>query len=1120
MKDRVSYFARLRFDKKLEKGIIFFYYSNPRLLVLFLLAIIILGIYSFLQLPRLLNPQIKIPIVIVSTILPGGSPNDIEALLTIPLEEAISGTDNIKTVLSSSSNSVSAISVEFESGIDPEKARDDIQSAVDTISSLPQEAQSPKVQILDFADEPVWTFSLTAKDSASLQKHGRKLQNALKSLSEVDRVELSGFEEKEIQVLIKPEAISSYQINPIMLSQLITAATTSYPLGSIRTETSSFSLAIDPAVTNIAEIRDLQISIDGRTQPLSNIAQIFEKSKPEERSSFIASHNNTSTQAIKFSVFKVASVNTDKAYIAIKQRVDQLISNNASTLNVFSIINSSEAVDDQFNELTRDFSITLTLVFITILIFLGLRQALVASLSIPLTFLVTFIVMNITGITLNFISFFSLLLVLGLIVDDTIVVISAMAAYFRTGKFTPRETGLLVFRDFIVAISTTTITTVWAFIPLLLSTGIIGEFIKPIPIVVSTSLLSSLVVAMFITLPFIIFLLNPTIPRRVIIFINISIIVIVISLFLYLAPKGVLFVPQVIAFVVFSLLFAYLRNRLTGRIVQAARPHKNHRKHDKPSYYRNLITHGLISFETISKHYAYAIDKILSSRINRRNAIIMVIIFSIFSYLLLPLGFVKNEFFPESDQDFLFISVVLPAGTYLKATTSEANSLLNDIRVLEGVDYAVADIGQTFSTTGGIGSTDTNTFLITLLLKDEHERSLTSIELAKMIREKYASYPKGEFSVVEASGGPPAGADLQIKLFGEDLATLDESAEKIIAYLKNQNGVTNTLKSIKPGTGKIVFVPDKHKLAQRNITYDLLGLWLRSYASGFKLDTINLPDNNNEITDITLRLNPGTLYAKDLSLLSIITPSGPIPLTLLGTFVLKSNPTLISREDGKRTISVTASVTSGFSVSTLNQNLENFADTTLSLPTGYFWKTGGVNEENQRSVNSILLAMILSFFLIVVTMVIQFSSFRKALIVMLVIPLSISGVFIIFALTKTPLSFPALIGVLALFGIVVKNAILVVDKINQNNSAGLPFKDAIIDASASRLEAIGLTSFAAIVGLIPITLSDPIWRGLGGAIIAGLAFSGTIMLFFIPVVYYYWFEPPKVEKRKRLITRR
>jgi multidrug efflux pump subunit AcrB len=153
--------------------------------------------------------------------------------------------------------------------------------------------------------------------------------------------------------------------------------------------------------------------------------------------------------------------------------------------------------------------------------------------------------------------------------------------------------------------------------------------------------------------------------------------------------------------------------------------------------------------------------------------------------------------------------------------------------------------------------------------------------------------------------------------------------------------------------------------------------------------------------------------------------------------------------------------------------------------------------------------------LIIITMVLQFHSFRKALIVMLVIPLSISGVFIVFSVTQTPLSFPALIGILALFGIVVKNSILIVDKINQNLRAGLEFQTAIVDAAESRLEPIALTTFAGILGLIPITLSNALWQGLGGAIISGLIFSGSIMLFLIPTVYYLIFHSSEGKIAKR-----
>ena len=238
-----------------------------------------------------------------------------------------------------------------------------------------------------------------------------------------------------------------------------------------------------------------------------------------------------------------------------------------------------------------------------------------------------------------------------------------------------------------------------------------------------------------------------------------------------------------------------------------------------------------------------------------------------------------------------------------------------------------------------------------------------------------------------------------------------------------------------------------------------------------------------------------------------------MPLSYLGEVKLEQNPTQITHADFKRIISVTGDVIAGFSVMDENRKLESFADS-LELPLGYSWETGGVNEENQRSVESILQAMLISFILIVVTMIIQFNSYRRALIVMLVIPLSIAGVFIVFGLTNTPLTFPGLVGVLALFGIVVKNAILVVDKIVANIKTGLPYIESIADGASSRLEPIALTSMATIFGLIPITLSDPLWRGLGGAIIAGLTFSGTIMLLFIPVVYYYMFREEKRRGRK------
>ncbi|MGH7203949.1 MAG: efflux RND transporter permease subunit, partial [Candidatus Levyibacteriota bacterium] len=697
-----------------------------------------------------------------------------------------------------------------------------------------------------------------------------------------------------------------------------------------------------------------------------------------------------------------------------------------------------------------------------------------------------------------------------LLVDDTIVIISALSAYYRSGKFTPMEAGLLVWRDFKAAVFTSTLTTVWAFVPLLLATGIIGEFIKPIPIVVSSSLLASFAVAMFITLPLVIIILKPNIPYRVIVLLRAILLIIIIGIFFAIAPKGIYIIPAIILFALNIFIYFQVRNvlfvRLKERFMNWFRPSRKRRTQVSKINLRQYFDQGIISFDVISEKYRYVINAILSRQTNRRKILWMVIIFSVFSYLLLPLGFVRNEFFPASAQESFQMQLELPAGTNIDQTQKEAIRILNDIRKFPEVQLAQLSVGSGAETGNGPGGGGSNIATITVVLPETSKQKISSLDIAQEVRDHYANYQPGKISVIEASGGPPAGSDVQMKLFGTDLAALDGYANKLDAYLKKQPGITNVDKSIKSGTSKIVFVPDYQKMIDAGVTQDQVGQWLRTYASGSTLDSkVKLEQGNTQNQDIVLRTDTNPQTIEGLGSIMVPTTTGSVPLLSLGNLTIKPNPTLITREGGKRTISVSASVTKGYSVSQANANLEKYADA-LNLPDGYSWSTGGANQQNQESVTSILEAMVLSFMLIIITMVLQFHSFRKALIVMLVIPLSVSGVFIVFAVTQTPLSFPALIGILALFGIVVKNSILIVDKINQNLRAGLEYKTAIIDASESRLEPIALTSFAAILGLIPITLSNALWQGLGGAIIAGLMFSGSIMLFLIPVVYYIIFN--------------
>lgn len=1106
------YFKKLKFDPKLLKTPFAKYLTNFRYVFLLILIIVTVGITSYLSLPRRLNPQIKIPIVIISTVLPGAGPQDVESLVTQPVEDSVSGLPNINTVTSISQENISIVTMEFNSGVNPDKAKDDVQSQVDSITTIPKDAKTPKVQKLDFENQPVLQFLVsTSSDTPSLMQFADNLKEKLKKLTTIKDVTLTGFETEEVQILLKPEAQKTYGIDSQTLSKAVQTAVPAYPSGAVNTENSSFSLTIDSSVKSVSQLRDLEIIVNGQPLKVSDIAEISQKSSPNQSTTYWADPNTSAQRAVALSIYKTESANIDHAVNDAKNAANQELKNYPGKFNLVSLLDTNELITKQFNDVLNSFESTIILVIITLFIFLGLRQALIVAFSIPLSFLIAFTVMRVIGLTINFLTLFSLILALGLLVDDAIVVVTAVTAYWRTRKFTPNQTGLLVIRDFIVPIWSTTITAVWAFLPLLLSTGIIGEFIKSIPIVVSSTLIASTAIAVLITLPTAMLFLKPAFPKRVkYLFYFIGFLFALTPIFYF--TNATPFLPLSIILAIATLV-VFLRTR---QIVTVKIREKYFNKINLSGVSRRFSEysiHGVIDSQKYAHWYEKKITKIISSKSARRKTLAVVIIFAIFAYFLVPLGFVVNEFFPKADQDYVFLSIELPPGTNLETTKTEALRVLEELRSTTQLKYVTVQLGQSLDVrNGGQNAASSNNALFTLNLTPHGKRPIASYQIADMLREKYKNYLPGKASVLEESGGPPAGADIQIKLLGDDLSVLNTYSDKVIGFLQKQPGVVSVQKSITPGTSKIIFIPDRAKMAENSITEDQIGNALRSFASGQTISTDVKFDSKNH--DIILRSSGNTQKPQDLSSLNIHTQSGrEVPLIELGHFELAQNPTQITREDGKRTISVSAGVTKAVSISQTNTKLETFAKTDLKLLEGYEWKTGGVNEENQKSVNSILQAMVLAFLLIAATMVLQFGSYRKAFIILLLIPLAISGVFVVFALSGTPLSFPTLIGILALFGIVVYQAMMIVDKINRNlKTTNMSLKEAIADAGASRVEPILFGTITTVVGLIPITLSDPLWRGLGGAIIAGMLFSGVVMLLFIPVVYYMIYQNTEGQK--------
>lgn len=1091
--DQSLYLKKLRFDPKQGRSFIAKYLGNFRLALLIIITILAYGLFGYINLPRRINPEVEIPIIFVSTVLPGGSPGDIESLISVPLEDAVSGIEKVATVNTTSLENVSMMTIEFDADVKVEDAADEVNGVIEGVV-LPEDARDPQVIALDLEDVPVWSFAVTGEqDMATMISFADELKEKLEEEETVNKVIVSGLETQEVQVLIDSEKLLAYQINPIQIQQQLAEGTASFPGGAVSSNGSTYTLTIDPLITTVDDIRNIKLRLQNQIYSLGDIATVSERSSPNQAKSFYSDKYTAGQRAVSFGVYKTRGANIDTAAKAAKEVVNNYNRQFGDRFQLVSILDFDKEIGMVFDDLFDDFTTSILLVFTTLFLFLGLRQAAIASLVIPISFLFTFGFMQSMGLTLSFISLFSLLLAQGMIVDDTIVIISAMTDYFRTKRFTPLQSGVLVWNDFIVPILTSNLTNIWSFLPLLLATGIIGEFIRVIPIVVITALIGSTAISLMVTLPLMVQILDINIPRRVRLLLQLILAAAITAGVTWLYRDSYLFLPILVSLVLTAAV-AMLTWKQNIKTVG-----KRNRQTVK------LLDRGVFNLNHPIAGYRELLVKVLGSASARRKVITAVLLFSLFSYALVPLGLVQNEFFPKTDQNVIYTYVELPVGTSLQQTTKETVEIVNKFRDIPEIKYVISEVGAQAEMGSVAMQTESHRIRYSVALTDLEERKKTSSDIVTEIRNRLGDYDKGRVFVSEPSAGPPSGADLQIKLLGDDLGVLNEKADETMAYLDSLEGVRNIDKSIKPGIGKLTFNPDMRILNEQGISLAQVGGQIRMFASGLPMGSVKL---DNDEREMVLRLSNQLQTPESLNRITLTTPLGAqVPLSSLGNWRLEANPTQITREDMVRFISVTAAVDPGFNIPALGKQLEIFADGELNLGEGYSWKTGGVNEENQKSVNSILQSMAIAAILIAGTMVLQLKSFRQALIVMLVIPLAVSGVFILFSITGTPLSFPALIGILALFGIVVKNSILIVDKINQNLEIGIPFKEAIADGAGSRLEPIIFSSITNFIGLLPITISDPLWRGLGGAIISGLLFSGTITLIFIPVVYYIWMKP-------------
>ncbi|OGI28491.1 MAG: hypothetical protein A2288_00030 [Candidatus Moranbacteria bacterium RIFOXYA12_FULL_44_15] len=1112
-----QYLEKLKFRPELRNSFLNFFVTNFRVVLLLIMLLTALGVYSYIELPVESDPEVKIPIAVVTTVFPGASSADMEELVTKKVETEIAGLKDIDRITSSSSNSISSVTVEFNADADLDDSIRRLRDAANNVKDdLPDDANDPLVNEISVDDTPIFSVSIAGPyDGFVLREFAEDAQEELEKIPGVREVRVSGGDERELEIAYDPEKLTFYGITPLEINQIVAAANSQIPGGNFEGEKYNYSVRTDSRFFDAASLGDIPVlhGDNSAVVYLKDLAAVRDQAIKRTVYSRFSRSGAESENSVSIDIIKKTGGSIIDTADAAEKKLDEMIESAPSGMTYDITIDTANEIRKNFDQLTHDFLLTIILVFGILLLIVGLKEALVASLAIPLVFFATFGVMLYTGISLNFLSMISLILALGLLVDDAIVVVSATKQYLRTGKFTPEEAVLLVLNDFKVVLLTTTLATMWAFLPLLFSSGIMGEYIRSIPITVSVTLAASLVIALIINHPLAAVLERVRLTRRTF-FLYLLLIIIGGAGGFYAGNnfvRGTLLALSALA--TYWMLDWYFREgkaKLKNNEELMAREWKDDEliknklkvqgDHENATLGSRLV-HGIIHFDRVIPVYEKYLRRVLATRKSRVMTLIFITVLFLGAVAMPITGAVKSEFFPVTDSTLIFINIEAPAGLKLDET-SRIVSVVEEklLKYPEIVNFStVVGSGGFSGTLVNSSASPFNQAQITVKLQEEDDRATKSYDLAEEIRYDVTQVQGATVSVESLSGGPPAGSAFEARILGEDLTVLDKIAQDLKPVLSSIPGVVDADISLKSSPADYTFSLDHARMELYGVNATEVGATIRMAISGTEVTEV-LQDGDE--TKVVARFDedkiPDLISLENTQIKNNQRQS--IFLKDVATVKLEPSVDKITRVDQKRAVLLSAGVSGktapGAVVAEFQKKVKDYA-----MPQGYEIVYGGENEQNTESVQSIMRAMVIALLLIISTLVIQFNSFRKTFIVLVTIPLALIGVFYGLAIFGISLSFPGLIGVVALFGIVVKNAIILVDKINLNIKTGIPFEDSIIDAGKSRLEAIFITSICTIAGITPVTLSNETWLALGSAIVFGLLLSSFFTLFVIPTLF-------------------
>ena len=1008
--------------------------KRPVTTVMLMLIAVLLGLVSLNRLPVDLYPEIEVPVAIVSVDYSGVAPAEMETLVTKPLEQVLSTVSDLDEISSYSRQGSSIIIVQFQYGTNMDFAALEMREKVDMVKgALPDGSGTPMVLKIDPNAKPVIALSMSSQMPIDkLQSIVEDdISSRIERLDGVASVSSSGGKEKEIRVELNQAKLSGYGISITQIQNVLRSENLNLPGGTVKRGDQELIVRTTGEFKTVDEIRNIPLTLrSGENIRLYDVASVEEKYKDINS---MSRYNGESS--ISLSVSKQSVANTVKVAEAVLLEVNKLKAEYPD-INMEVAMDQSEFINKSISNVVSSAVGGGLLAIIILFLFLrNIRSTFIVGIAIPVSIVTTFALMYFADLSINLISLGGLTLGVGMLVDNSIVVLENIYRLAEEEGYQMERAAIEGTKQVGMAVFASTLTTVAVFLPIVFVEGFTAIIFKQLSYTVTFSLLSSLVVALTV-------------------------------------------VPM-----------------LSAKILKVGETKK--RKHKGFSLGRilDVFSNGI---DWVAKKYSGLLRTALS---HRKLSIILAVALLISSVGLVSM--VGSELFPAEDEGSFTVDIEMPFGASLEDTDAlvqKVEAIVDQIPEKEDVFSNIGSTGNQFSLSA------TNSSQVSVNLKDSNERDRATKEIVEEVRKKVELIPGAKIEVNESSsmsGGVGAqGSPISVVIKGDNLETLEDLGLAFRDIIRNVPGTTEVKLDVEDGEPEARIIVDRNRASMYGVSVAEVANGLKASIEGVKATT--LKTGEDEI-DVVISLDEGTRSSiENMKQIEIFTASGKkVTVGQIADIEFDNSPTQIARANQVRTISVNSDITDrdlGSVVADIEKELEKYP-----LPDGYSYEFSGEQDLMAEAFSGLALALLLSLIIVYMILASQFESLLHPFTVMLSVPFALSGGFIGLFITGKALSLPAFIGIIMLAGIVVNNAIVLIDYINQLRAKGMDRNDAIIKAGKDRFRPIMMTTLTTVLGLLPMAI------GLGEGsntiapiaivVVGGLSLSTVLTLSFIPVVY-------------------